>query len=340
MPFGFLFGIFSSLRRSLYGSILSQIRAAAPVISVGNITVGGTGKTPFTILIADRLNAAGRNVAIVTRGYGRKRRDPVLVVSRGVGPELSAIDAGDEAYLISEKTRCIPVICAFDRSKGCEVALKEFGSDCIVLDDGFQHLRLARDLDIVLIDDKNPFGNGRVLPAGHLREKPEALKSAQALVRMCRWPEQPESSAKSLGLIPNDIPILSAILRPGKIRHVHEAAEMELAILSGKRVHAVSGIARPEGFERMISALGAEIVVTSRYPDHFSYTKEIAGAIMEKSVAEKVDMTITTDKDACKLSEFITKDELLVLTLEVDFAANMDKLMVMVMDAIDGRKPS
>jgi tetraacyldisaccharide 4'-kinase len=337
VPAGFGFGLATGIRSWLYRRLLKQKRAPVSVISIGNITVGGTGKTPFVIMLSQRLRSLGKSVAVVTRGYGRRRKDPVLIVSRGTGAELSALDAGDEAVLTSENTQGIPVICAFDRSEGCRRAVSEFGSDCIVLDDGFQHLSLARDLDVVLLDAERPYGNGRFLPAGHLRERPSALKRADVVVRVSRWPggePVPQDTVRE----PGGVPVISAVLRPGSLELLEEKKTAGIETISGKRVHAVSGIAKPESFERMLRELGAEIVSTSRFPDHHEFSDKDIAKIAGESKDNRVDLTITTEKDACKLRDLIGGIGLSALTLEVDLGEDLDKLVDMVMDRIEERR--
>jgi tetraacyldisaccharide 4'-kinase len=171
------------LRVKLYETgFLKQQNLQCKVVSIGNITVGGTGKTPVTLHVADLLRRMGYKVAVISRGYGGSAGKKAGIVSDGQEIKMTPEEAGDEPYMISLKLKGIPVIVGRDRVKAGRFAIGEFGSDIIVLDDGFQHLGLRRDLNIVLLDSANPFGNGYLLPRGVLREPLSHLGRADAFV--------------------------------------------------------------------------------------------------------------------------------------------------------------
>ncbi|MGH7376234.1 MAG: tetraacyldisaccharide 4'-kinase, partial [Candidatus Methylomirabilales bacterium] len=162
--------------------LLATHRVPCPVVSVGNLTAGGTGKTPCVIFLARHLQQHGFRPAILLRGYGRRGGTGLLVASAGQGLLVPAAEAGDEASLLAEVLPGVPVILAADRVRGAEVALSRCGADLLILDDGYQHLRLQRDLDILLLDARSPFGSGALLPRGLLREPPAAADRADLVI--------------------------------------------------------------------------------------------------------------------------------------------------------------
>src|ERR671928_1251974 len=183
-PLSLLYDAVTRTRLSLYRrGTFHTTKLDRPVISIGNITTGGTGKTPLVEWVARTIASAGKKVCILTRGYGRKNPHLQVIVSDGYGVLASPSEAGDEPYLLATKlTGLAGVISSADRIAAAEEAIKDFGTDCFVLDDGFQHLRIARDLNIVCIDATNPWGGGQLLPYGRLRESLDGLTRADCVV--------------------------------------------------------------------------------------------------------------------------------------------------------------
>lgn len=183
-PLSLLYGAVTRTRLSLYRrGTFHTTKLDRPVISIGNITTGGTGKTPLVEWVARTVAAQGKKVCILTRGYGRKDPHLQVIVSDGYGVLASPTEAGDEPYLLASRlVGSAAVISSADRIAAGHEAINDFGTDCFVLDDGFQHLRLARDLNIVTIDATNPWGGGKLLPYGRLRETPESLSRADCVV--------------------------------------------------------------------------------------------------------------------------------------------------------------
>ncbi|MHC4561421.1 MAG: tetraacyldisaccharide 4'-kinase [Planctomycetota bacterium] len=256
----------------------------APVISVGNITAGGTGKTPMVAWVAGQLARAGRRPAIITRGYK----------ARG--------GKSDEAEMLCCLCDC-PIIVNADRVAGAKTAIVA-GADTIILDDGFQHRRLRRDLDIVLIDALNPFGFDYVLPRGLLREPPGALKDAHAIVITRSDLTEPNSLAalreRLAGIAPKATVHL-AEHRP--VKAVDEnLADVELARLRGLRALAFCGLGNPKGFFGTLEKLGVDLAGRIEYDDHVDYNQTIAERINQQAEALGVDVLLTTQKDAVKLT--------------------------------------
>jgi tetraacyldisaccharide 4'-kinase len=283
-PLSLVFAMLASLRRGLYRlGIFKSKRVARPVIVVGNITVGGTGKTPFVIWLAQQLRERGLHPAIITRGYGgRAEQWPQVVTERG-----DPIQVGDEAVLLAQRTQAI-VVAGPDRVADAQRAI-ELGADVIVCDDGLQHYRLQRDAEIVLFDAERGVGNGLYLPAGPLREGLHRLSSASLVVLHRR------GSTQTSRVVPfsNAVQVSSEL---GIARSLVSAEQRSLASFAGQSVHAVAGIGNPEAFFASLRAAG--LIVDGRaLPDH----APIAASDLMFDDALPVLMT---EKDAVKCRSF------------------------------------
>ena len=256
-----LYGLVSRLRSHAYArGWLKAHRAGKPVIVVGNLTVGGTGKTPLVAWLAEQLSASGLKVGIVSRGYGRSQRVP-----RVVHVESGWRDVGDEPLLLRQLTGCDTVV-AQDRFAGAQ-QLVALGVDVVIADDGLQHLRLARDCEIVVVDGARGFGNGRLLPAGPLREPASRVRQADAVV-VNGVPEHASLLAGEGKLAPA---ILQMSLYGGEAYRLDgRAGPQSLQHFSGKRVHAVAGIGNPGRFFRDLRARGID-VIEHPHPDHHPF---------------------------------------------------------------------
>lgn len=290
------------LRNFLYDTgVLRAHRMPCTVISVGNIMVGGTGKTPMVIMLADMLKGRGFRPAILSRGYGGERREAgrACVVSDGrevlMGPE----EAGDEPVLIAQRAPDVPVIVARDRSRAGLLAVERFDADVLILDDGFQHRRLARDIDIVLLDERRPFGNGFMLPRGGLREPRTALRRADAVIMTSTGAADDLLPA---GLPP--VPVFRGRRRPVDLVRGREKDPCPLAWLAGKRVCAFSGIARPDSFRRILEPLCGEVASFLPFPDHHVYTAEDVACIRKACRDGDAQILVTTEKDGTRLTRF------------------------------------
>ncbi|HBG05004.1 MAG: tetraacyldisaccharide 4'-kinase [Geobacteraceae bacterium GWC2_58_44] len=291
---------------------LGSYRLPVPVISVGNIVLGGTGKTPMVVWLAGYLMARGKRVAVISRGYGGSAEGELRIVSDGRRMLLSPEQAGDEPYLLAQKVPGLMVVIGADRYQAGLLALKELNPDIFILDDGFQHLRLRRDLNILLLDAAKPFGNGRTLPAGYLREPISAAERADLVVytrcatgaRPDLFPGKPScwTSHKLSGMMP---------LGGGS----HTGFEMA----KGARVTAFSGIADPGAFFDLLEQEGIRLTATLAFPDHASYGDEEISAICRLKDASRSTLLITTEKDAVKLIPFMERlATCFVTVLEID----------------------
>jgi tetraacyldisaccharide 4'-kinase len=300
-------------------------------ISVGNLTVGGNGKTPFTIFLATRLQRAGYRVGIVSRGYGRlssEARD--ALVSDGTKILLSAAEAGDEPAMIA-RSFSGPVAIARRRADGIAILSQRSPVDIVILDDGFQHIRLRRDLDLILVNAARGFGNGWLLPAGPMRERRQALRRADAVITIASGvdPEAKPSGYGSEAFL--NATSMHAALRPSGLVHPQNGEWRQLPIsIVDRRVAIASGLANSTGFHEMVRALGAQICATLDYPDHYDYTLSDWQHIQD--AARDAHLLLTTEKDLVKLEKFCSGSiPLYALRLEVVMADDDEtRLLAMV----------
>jgi len=294
-PFSLLYGLILRLRAYGYATgMMRSFRLPVPVISVGNLTVGGTGKTPTVAMLARRLIDRGMRVVVLSRGYGGSSVATACVVSDGTRLLLSAEEAGDEPYLLASSIPGLIVVIGADRHQAGLFAIERFAPDVVLLDDGFQHLRLKRDLDILLLDCRHPFGNGLSLPAGLLRE-PRSAASRCDLVIHTRC-SQNEAIHPIAGK-----PSCRASHRLIGAAPLDGCAVVPFSSLRGKRGVAFAGIADPEAFFSGLREEGLSIAATLPLSDHCRYGEGEVEAICRLREDAGADFLITTAKDGTKL---------------------------------------
>jgi tetraacyldisaccharide 4'-kinase len=299
-PLGRIYGAAATLRAGWYASgRLDSHALPRPAISVGNLTFGGTGKTPFTEFLARRFRFEGRSPAVLSRGYGRRSRG-VVVVSAGEGPLVSAEEGGDEPVAMARAVPGIIVVVGERRAEAARRAA-DLGADLLLLDDGFQHLAVRRDVNLLLLDSRDPFGGGRLPPAGRLREPIEALRRADAIVftRVDRAAAPREALAAISRLHPA-APIFHARIRASSLRDA-AGAPVEPASIAARRTIAVCGVANPAEFAASLADLGVGAEERLEFRDHQRYGERQLTRIRRAAEAAGASFLVTTEKDAVKL---------------------------------------
>ncbi len=300
------------LRNRWYDKGIGVRRLPAPVVSVGNLTAGGTGKTPMVILLSDLLKQKGAKVTVLSRGYGRSRTSSILQVSEGNGSKVSVRAAGDEPYMMAQRLKGVSIWVGADRFRAGMAAWETNHCDVFILDDGFQHRALARDLDLVVARLPRPWGNNKLIPAGPLREPVSSLKRAQLLV----FTGEPDGGSQiQYSEATKPIPSIGAFLRAKNLRVMGGQQTYPVEFLRGKKAALVCAIGDPHGLGNMVRALGAELGPCLFFPDHHWYTPHDASCI--KSLVGEVDLIVTTEKDIWKIRE-TGLDVPLLMALEVD----------------------
>jgi tetraacyldisaccharide 4'-kinase len=304
--------------------VLRDKTLGVQVITIGNLTVGGTGKTPVVEKFARELCDAGRNVAILSRGYRskpqpfhqlllnkilfREDRTPPRVVSDGKSLLLDSEMAGDEPYMLASNLKDVVVLVDKDRVKSGRYAIEKFGCDTLLLDDGFQYWRLrGRRHDVVLIDRQQPFGNEHLIPRGTLREPPSHLARAQTIFITKSDGNTAELRGRIAKLNPGAA-IIECVHHPLYLEDVFSGARREINFLAGKKVASLSGIAQPESFEQGLVKLGAELVYSKRFADHHRFTQQEILNVINRAKKRQADTIVTTQKDAVRFPKIDRRD--------------------------------
>jgi len=292
-----------------YGFFVSR-RLPCNVISVGNITVGGTGKTPTVIFLAQYFNRMGKKVAILSRGYGRTTKGTVLV-SDGKEIKVHWKESGDEAFLISKKLSRVPVVVDEERFRGGMFIIQQFNPEIILLDDGFQHRGLERDLDLVLVNSGDTIPDHKLLPYGLLREPWINIKRGSAILLTKTNLIKPKPyllrKVKETGL-----PILRSVVRSSISSFSPDTPEN----LNGQTVFLVSAIGDSFGFKRTVEKMGCQIVGEKIFPDHFNYSQSAWKNV--ESLLSSTDYIITTEKDWVKIESLNIKKPVIVVGIDVE----------------------
>ncbi|UOD35406.1 tetraacyldisaccharide 4'-kinase [Deferribacteraceae bacterium V6Fe1] len=269
------------------------------IISIGNISLGGTGKTPFVILIGRYFLDRGKRLCVLSRGYKGKLKYDTNIISDGNKFYFTPPMAADEPYLIGKNLKNAVVITGKDRRKGYLLAKEKFGCDTFILDDGYQHRKMQRDVDILLLDFRRPVSTGFIFPFGYLREFPSAIKRADIIV-----------FTKSNGK--NIIPEKARRYVEGKpvffsdyrfVSIACEGKEIPINYMNGEKVLAFSGIAKNKHFFRMLKSIGADVVKTFSFKDHHIYKEKELLGILESAKEKGVKYIITTEKDYVKIPD-------------------------------------
>ncbi|MCA9472014.1 MAG: tetraacyldisaccharide 4'-kinase [Nitrospirales bacterium] len=301
---------------------LTSRRLPCPVISVGNLTVGGTGKTPMVMWLANWLRARGQRVGVLSRGYRRKSTAERLLVSDGETCLVEADEAGDEPYLIARNCPGVVVAVGKNRYDVGRWVFDQMHIDCFILDDGFQHLRLYRDCDFLLIDALDKKGIQGLLPRGRLREPVQAARRASAIL-VTRADQASNLTEFLLSLhseIPKDFPSILVRFDCQFVRHVKTGESRSTEWLMGKRVVLACGIGNALSFRRTVDCLNVSIINVLEFPDHVTYTDDRIERIRKLARREKADLVLTTEKDGVKLAPYLAElEQWWAVTLEAVF---------------------
>ena len=351
---GFFLGILSLLFRSIVWlrgwlyqiGLLRAAHLGCLVIVVGNLTVGGTGKTPVVEKLARSLRDRGRKVAILSRGY-KSKREPFFkkwwrllthteaekprVVSNGKSVLLDAFVAGDEPYMLARNLPGVVVLTDKDRVKAGLFAIREYGCDTLILDDGFQYYKLKDHLQVLLIDKSNPFGNGQMLPRGLLREPIKNMKRASYVFLTKSDGIKDEALETQIGQYRPGLDLIECHHAPQYLQRVGSDEQRPLTDLAGRKVSVMSAIAVPESFETFVEELGATIVHKHRYLDHHRFDPWELAEITEESANEGIEWIVTTEKDAVRLpKDWDPKVPVYFLRVEIKILSGVDDFEAVV----------
>jgi tetraacyldisaccharide 4'-kinase len=311
----FIYDRLVQLRLYLYRKRILRERAlGCLVISVGNLTVGGTGKTPIVEKFARALQVGGRRVAILSRGYKsvprkrnwpdrlrRKDADPPRVVSDGKSLLLDSLTAGDEPYMLAHNLKDVIVLVDKDRVKSGRFAIDRWGVDTLLLDDGLQYLHLKHRLDIVLVDRQAPFGNEFLLPRGTLREAPRNLRRASYIFITKNTGEPNDALIQRIRRYNRTAEIIECAHKPLYLQNVFSDEQLPLERLRDAFIGSICAIAAPESFESALKKLGAHVDLAKRYIDHHYYTEAELTNFMHRCIRRDLAMIVTTEKDAVRM---------------------------------------
>ena len=315
----YIYLLITTIRNFLYDEKILPIRQVpgVEVICIGNVSVGGTGKTPAVHFFIKKLLAKGRKVAVVSRGYrGKRKRDPLLV-SDGMVIFATPQESGDESYLHAINLK-VPVIVGTDRYKACMFAKKHFDIDTIVLDDGFQHRKLYRDRDVVLIDATNPFGGGYVLPRGLLREdfKRGARRASEFIITKSDLVNERELK-RIKNYLKKKFHKEVSVAKHGISKLCDLKGNMKpLFWVKGKKLMIFSGLANPLNFEKTVISLAPAYIERLDFKDHHNFKSKDIALIRKKAEKMDADYILTTEKDLVKLPDNLNISNLYVLKIE------------------------
>jgi tetraacyldisaccharide 4'-kinase len=302
------YGVVAGLRALLYDwGWFAQRKLPVSVLSVGNLTLGGTGKTPVVIVLVDWLLAQGKRVAILSRGYRRTSTDPFLLVSDGERLLVNPKEAGDEPFLMAQRCPKAIVAVGADRYELGDWVLNRFPVDCLVLDDGYQHLGLYRDVNLLLVDATDAEGLAALVPSGRLREPLQAAARATAIVVTradvpAQVTEVCHRLRATLGTMPDPIQV---IFRPESLVSVVTGTSQTLSWSKGKTALLCSGVGHAGSFRSLVERMGVKILDEVAYADHHDYTSHDVERLRARAAELQAELIVTTEKDACKLASLL-----------------------------------
>ncbi len=334
-PLSWAYGCCLLARRKLYSSkVLPVRRLPCKVISVGNLTLGGTGKTPTVISIARTLAEKGVKTAVISRGYRGKYTSKTAIVSDGESVFMKPEEAGDEPYMMARALESVPVIVGRDRYMAGLLAWEKFNVQAVLLDDGYQQLGLAKDLNILLVNRRCSENELRLFPLGGLRESLSQTGRADVILyTMCREGEEYPPPPVSL----EETPTFMSGYKATGLRMIKDRGLLPLEAAVGKRVLAFCGIARPGSFLDTLKEAGLKVVDFVSYPDHHYFASRERAELTEKARAAGAEMIVTTEKDAVKIEGFASGEPpFLALMVEMALLGHKEEWEWFLMGGIEG----
>ena len=344
------YGAIVRCRHTLYKENIFQTKKLpCVVISIGNLTVGGTGKTPMTIHLARMIRRLGYHVGVISRGYRGSAEKIGGVVCDGRSILMEPDMAGDEPFMIAKKLKSVPVLVGENRFKAGMRAIREFEVDVILLDDGFQHLRLERDVNLVLLDCKSPFGNGHLLPRGTLREPIGSLSRGDVFV-LTRYDSFKDTTINISNRLPPDKPVFVSSHRPF-VSHIFKGGDVSVesdlpesfannsGFLKGHPAVCFSGIARNDDFMHTVKNIGCKVTRFFSFPDHHRYSEQDLNKIATAAKLTNAEFILTTAKDLVRIPKRIKwPSDFVVIDVKISFGDDGDPFNGFIQSRIEGFK--
>lgn len=338
-PVAILWDMVYRIRRFFYNyDFIASKKFQVPIISVGNLTFGGTGKTPFTIWLSEYLNNQDKRVMILTRGYKGNLEKGSGILRSGKKLGFNPFEYGDEALLLVRRLKDAVVVVGRKRRENLEFYFDKESPDVVILDDGHQHLKLKRDLNIVLFDALMATERYKVAPLGYMREGFSALKDADLIIIGRASQAQPQKIKELRALIgkhcnPN---IHFAYMDYSPTGFFGSSYELNMTPeeIQGKKVICVAGIASPESFFNLVESMGADVIERLSFPDHYFFNVEEVKDILDRAARENA-LVITTEKDIVKIRRIIDDPRLLYLEIQVNFIEGRERALEIISQAIE-----
>ncbi len=332
-PFSPLYSALMQSREKFYHrGIFKQHTLTVPVISVGNLMLGGTGKTPTVKHIAKLLSKKGYHPAVISRGYGGKAKEAVNIVSDGETFFLSPELAGDEPYMLARSLPGVPVLTGIRRIYPCLYSIEKFKCDIIILDDGFQHLSVKRDIDLVLFDSTVLAGNSRVFPGGPLREPASALNRCSAFILTGKNSTNEERTVKFSNLLQQRFPDRPVFLSSLKSYELIEKKGSTGMRTNSQRFFGFCGIATPSRFKNSLTELGVELNAFHVFKDHATYSQSLISDLCKKAEECGAGCLVTTEKDFVKLRNFTFTLPLFILKIRHKIELPFDQFLMKALE--------
>ena len=337
-PLSLVYGILGKFRVLLYTYKFLSVRSLdCCVISVGNLTVGGTGKTPLVIALANWLQRQNKRVGVISRGYGRDDETQIIIVSDGKNVLADTNEAGDEPVLIAARCPGVPVVVGADRyAAGIELC-DRFLCEVLILDDGFQHVSLKRNANLLLVDAESRFGNGCLLPLGPLREPAQSIYRATALIVTRASSTQNDNIASQLGFANVlRMPIGISRFLLGNFINLRTGDTFSLDTMRGQHCVAFCGIANPDSFLTMLQDAGLIIHEFMRFPDHWRYTSDDIKKILSGNEKHTSKIVMTTEKDGVKIRHLLTGAvDIFAARIELEWIRGQRSIEQHLMDVVN-----